>query len=134
LHGVEIYQGKPIFYSVSNFVFQFGLQIGVSDDVMTNEKAMSELENPASNEAVLTTSHFDGGKLQEVRLYPADLGGARRPISQMGIPLTPSPNEAQRILKDLQEYSKPFGTNISIEENVGVIRLGPDGHSIAKGR
>jgi hypothetical protein len=29
---------------------------------------------------------------------------------------TPSPEEAQRILKGLQDYSKPFGTNVSIEE------------------
>ncbi len=134
LHGVEIYKGKPIFYSVSNFVFQFGLQIGTSYDIMANEKAMGELENPVSNEAVLTTSRFDGGKLQEVRIYPVDLGGARRPISQMGIPMTPIPEEAQRILKGMQEYSKPFGTVMSIEDNVGVIRIGPDGHSIAKGR
>jgi len=41
----------------------------------------------------------------------------------MGIPLTPSPGEAQRILKELQEYSRPFGTKISIEDNVGVIHI-----------
>jgi hypothetical protein len=41
----------------------------------------------------------------------------------MGIPLTPSPAEAQRTLKELQEFSQPFGTGISIEDNVGVIRI-----------
>jgi hypothetical protein len=41
----------------------------------------------------------------------------------MGIPLTPSPAEAQRILKELQEYSQPFKTKISIEDNVGVIHI-----------
>lgn len=75
------------------------------------------------NESVLTTTRFEGGKLKEVRLYPVDLGGARRPISRMGIPLTPSPAEAQRILKELQEYSQPFKTKISIEDNVGVIHI-----------
>jgi poly-gamma-glutamate capsule biosynthesis protein CapA/YwtB (metallophosphatase superfamily) len=130
LHGVEIYNGKPIFYGVSNFVFQFGLQFGSGYDIMANEKGMSALENPASQETVLTSSRFEGGKLKEVRLYPVDLGGSRRPISQMGIPLTPSPDEAQRILKELQEYSQPFGTKISIEDNVGVIRVdaGRNGH------
>lgn len=127
LHGVEIYKGKPIFYGVSNFVFQFGLQFGSGYDIMANEKGMSALENPASQETVLTTSHFEGGKLKEVRLYPVDLGGARRPISQMGIPMTASTEEAQRILKGVQDYSKPFGTKISIEDNVGVIRVGADG-------
>jgi poly-gamma-glutamate synthesis protein (capsule biosynthesis protein) len=122
LHGVEIYNGKPIFYGVSNFVFQFGLQFGAGYDIMANEKNMSALENPASQESVLTTTHFENGKLTEVRLYPVDLGGARRTISQMGIPMTPSPAEAQRILKELQDFSRSFGTQIAIEDNVGVIR------------
>jgi poly-gamma-glutamate synthesis protein (capsule biosynthesis protein) len=123
LHGVEIYNGKPIFYGVSNFVFQFGLQFGAGYDIMANEKNMSALENPASQETVLTTTHFENGKLTEVRLYPVDLGGARRTISQMGIPMTPTPAEAQRILKELQDFSKPFNTQIAVEDNVGVIRI-----------
>jgi len=101
---------------------------------MANEKGMSGFENPASQEAILTTSHFENGKLSEVRLYPVDLGGSRRTISRMGIPLTPSPEEAQRILKEMQEFSKPFGTKISIEDNVGVIRIGADGQSTGKGQ
>jgi poly-gamma-glutamate synthesis protein (capsule biosynthesis protein) len=122
LHGVEIYHGKPVFYGVSNFVFQTGLQFGASDDVIANNQ--SAMENPASHDGLLTTSHFDGGRLTEVRLYPADLGGSRRPLSQMGIPATPGPAEAQRILRELQQYSLPYGTKISIEDNVGVIRIG----------
>jgi len=126
---VEIYKGKPIFYDVSNFVFQFGLQFGRGYDILDNERHMSGLENPASEITVLATSHYDHGKLTEVRLYPADLGGARRPISRMGIPLTPPPAEAQAILRDMQQYSRPFGTKIAIENNVGVIRVRNDGQS-----
>jgi poly-gamma-glutamate synthesis protein (capsule biosynthesis protein) len=74
-------------------------------------------------ETVLVTSHYDGGKLVEVRVYPVDLGGIRRPISLMGIPMTPSPEIARRILEEMQTLSRPFGTNIVIENNVGVIRL-----------
>ena len=124
LHGVEIYNGKPIFYGLSNFVFQFGLQVESGYDIMATAKEKVGHENPANQETVLTTTRFEGGKLKEVRLYPVDLGGSRRPLSRMGIPLTPSPEEAQRILKGLQEYSQRFGTKISIEDNVGVIRCG----------
>ena len=127
LHGVEIYKGKPIFYGLSNFVFQFGLQFGSSSDVMANEKGLSLLENPASHESVLATSHFEGGRLVEVRLYPVDLGGARRPISLMGIPMAASPELAVKILEGMREWSKPFGTTISIENNVGVIRISASG-------
>jgi poly-gamma-glutamate synthesis protein (capsule biosynthesis protein) len=131
LRGVEIYKGKPVFYGLSNFVFQFGLQLGPGYDIKANEKNMAALENDASQEAVLATCHFEGGRLAEIRLYPADLGGPRRPVSQMGIPLTPSPQEARRILEALQEYSRAFGTRIAIENNVGVIRVA-DGGSGAK--
>jgi poly-gamma-glutamate synthesis protein (capsule biosynthesis protein) len=127
LSGIEIYKGKPIFYGLSHFVFQFGLQFGSGYDILANERAMSALENDAAQETVLTTSHFEDGKLREVRLYPVDLGGGRRPISQLGIPQTPAPADAQRILKALQEYSRPFATTIAIEGNVGVIRIGTDG-------
>ena len=123
LHGVEIYKGKPIFYGISNFVFQFGLQVESGYDIMATVKEKSGHENPANQESVLTETRFEGGKLKEVRLYPVDLGGSRRPVSRMGIPLVPTPEEAQRILKELQEYSQPFGTKISIEGNVGVIRV-----------
>jgi hypothetical protein len=41
----------------------------------------------------------------------------------MGIPMTPRPEDAQRILRSLQEYSRRFGTAIAVENNVGVIRI-----------
>jgi poly-gamma-glutamate synthesis protein (capsule biosynthesis protein) len=123
LRGVEIYKGKPIFYGLSNFVFQFGLQLGTTEDVMGTERKLAALENPASQETVLATSVFDKGRLKEVRLYPADLGGPRRPISQMGIPQVPSPQDSQRILKAMQAWSAVFGTHVAIEDNVGVIRV-----------
>lgn len=122
LHGVEIYNGKPVFYGTSNFIFQTGLQFGASYDILANNQAA--MENPASHDGLLTTSRFENGRLAEVRLYPVELGGTRRPLSQMGVPTTPTADEAQRILRDLQEYSKPFGTKIAIEDNVGVIRIG----------
>ena len=132
LRGVEIYKDKPIFYDISNFVFQFGLQFGDSYDIIANEARMSADENPASQESVLTTSHFESGKLMEVRLYPVELGGAHRPLSQMGIPLTPDPEQAQRILKEVQEYSQPLGTTVSIEDNVGVIRVSTKAQDASK--
>ena len=126
LRGIEIYHGKPIFYGLSNFVFQFGLQFGEGYDILANEKALSGLEYPDVQDTVLTTSRFEGGQLAEVRLYPVELGGSRRPISRMGIPLAAAPQDAQRILKALQQYSQPFGTKIVIEDNVGVIRVAAD--------
>ncbi len=131
LRGVEIYKDKPVFYGLSNFVFQSGIEVE-PHDVLASAARRPSGDFPATRDALLATSHFDNGRLTEVRLYPADLGGTSRPLSRNGIPATPSPEDAQRILKAVQEYSKPFGTRITIENNIGVIRLGADGQSTGR--
>jgi poly-gamma-glutamate synthesis protein (capsule biosynthesis protein) len=84
----------------------------------------AQSRQPDNQEVLLATSRYEGGKLVEVRLYPADCGiEGTRTVSKAGIPMTPSPEQAQRILKHVQDLSKPFGTTISIEDNVGVIRM-----------
>jgi len=45
--------------------------------------------------------------------------------ARMGIPMTPTPEIAQRILTEMQELSKPFGTKIEIKDNIGIIRVTP---------
>ena len=71
----------------------------------------------------MTASRFEGGKLVEVRLYPADIGRTDRPISKVGNPTGASPEVARRVLEKMQKLSKPFGTRIAIENGVGVIRV-----------
>ena len=122
LRGIEIYKGKPIFYGLSNFIFEYGLQLS-GHDTFENEQRVARLENPATNESVQTTTTFEGGRLKEIRLNPVDLGGPHRPISQVGIPLATDGQDAQRTLKEMQDLSSPLGTTISIENNVGVIRV-----------
>jgi hypothetical protein len=39
----------------------------------------------------------------------------------MNIPMKPSPENAERILRLVQEYSKPFGTEMVIKGGVGYI-------------
>jgi poly-gamma-glutamate capsule biosynthesis protein CapA/YwtB (metallophosphatase superfamily) len=131
LRGVEIYKGKPIFYGVASFVYQESASVYITDP-SRRPPASGELEFPThlpdNKEVLLTTSRYEGGKLVEVRLYPADLGiDGTRTYSKAGLPMTPSPEQAQRILKLLQDVSKPFGTTISIENNVGVIRVAQSG-------
>jgi len=79
---------------------------------------------PINFESLVTETKYDKGQLVEVRLYPTS-GGWDGPISQLGMPKTAPPAMAQKILARVQELSKPFGTTISIENNVGVIRVGP---------
>jgi hypothetical protein len=86
--------------------------------------------HPDELEVLLVTAHYDGGKLTEIRLYPADLGqDGKRPLSRLGFPMMASPEMAQRILNKVQTISKQFGAGTSIENKVGVIRVVPGGVS-----
>src|SRR6266566_1064690 len=122
VRGVEIYKGKPIFYGVASFIQHEGPAIEVTDP--SRPPVAQQSRQPDNKEVLLTTSRYEGGKLVEVRLYPADCGiDGARPVSKAGVTMTPSPEQAQRILKLVQDLSKPFGTTISIEDNVGVIHV-----------
>jgi len=130
IKGVEIYKGKPIFYGLSNFVFQMQIMpapyVNPTRDPgagEVNEVRWAWLQNKVNLEALLTTSHFENGHLTEVRIYPVDLGQNFRVGSQVGIPKSPNSEIANKILKEVQKYSEPFGTKITIEDDVGVIRI-----------
>jgi hypothetical protein len=141
LRGIEIYKGKPIFYGLGQFVRQSDWRMPVRADYEafgttpeTTDLSPAELgllrtagpgyRHRAMYESVIALSQFDGGKLQEVRLYPVDLG-YERPLSKTGYPMLADSEMAQRVLRHLQKVSAPFGTTITIQGNVGVIRVAP---------
>jgi poly-gamma-glutamate synthesis protein (capsule biosynthesis protein) len=74
-------------------------------------------------EALMVTARFESGRLIEARLHPADIGIEHRPTSKAGNPTTPAPEIARTILEKVQRLSKPFGTTMTIENGVGVIRV-----------
>ena len=133
IRGVEIYKGKPIFYGLSNFCFYMNSPIGSDQangagDLTRAERSQANvdrlgLSHQDNMEALLAATRFENGKLAEVRIYPADVGKGYRPVSKIGIPLTPAPEVAREILEKVQRLSRPFGTNMTIENGVGVIRV-----------
>jgi poly-gamma-glutamate synthesis protein (capsule biosynthesis protein) len=137
LRGIEIYNGKPIFYSLGDFVFQLDLLQPVAMDLyerfnMDPAKATDADFNAMWNartftgehwyQSVVAVSRFDQGRVSEIRLYPVDLNYASRGADR-GVPRAASPPVARKILEQLQRLSKPYGTTIAIEQNVGVIRV-----------
>jgi poly-gamma-glutamate capsule biosynthesis protein CapA/YwtB (metallophosphatase superfamily) len=137
LRGIEIYKGKPIFYSLGNFIFGVEQQrpvplemyeaLGQDAEKLSNADldgifVKKYLNNALWYESVVAESRFDGGRLSEVRLYPIELGFATR-NEMRGLPRIAPPAVAQQILLRLQKLSEPFHTEIKIENNVGVIRV-----------
>jgi hypothetical protein len=152
IKGVEIYKGKPIFYGVSNFIFQSGLMplgkgalpgttrpaappetasaqstsaVPTTDAIVGEHETQGFWQLLPNLEGLLSWSHYVDGKLTEVRIYPVDLGQTYRPTDQVGIPRKPSPAVAKKILDELVEYSKPFGTKITVENGVAIIHIAP---------
>jgi len=138
LRGIEIYKGRPVLYGMGAFFInadikalqETALQLypdatGHAPPPKPPERSVRAGGNPASwYDGMVAITDFDGGKAGTVRLYPLDLGNTYD-RSRRGIPHLADPANAGRILKDLQNDSKPFGTEIAIEGSVGVIRISP---------
>jgi poly-gamma-glutamate synthesis protein (capsule biosynthesis protein) len=115
LGGIEIYHGKPIFYSLGSLFFPFG-------NLRTFKTAAGEtLSFPdESFESIIPVTTYRKGNIGEIRLYPIAIERTAGPT--LGFPHRAPADQAIRILKRMQTLSAPFGTVISIEGEVGVIR------------
>ncbi|HSM61195.1 MAG TPA: CapA family protein [Longimicrobiales bacterium] len=141
LRGIEIYKGKPIFYSLGDFLFQnetVELQpwenyrsTGLGNDALPGKFYDARIEQGGGSfparaeiwEAVVAVPVFQAGQLTRVDLHPITLGfGLPRP--QRGRPLAAKGELARKIIEDLRDLSAPLGTEISFENGIGVIRVG----------
>jgi poly-gamma-glutamate capsule biosynthesis protein CapA/YwtB (metallophosphatase superfamily) len=138
--GVEIYQGKPIFYSVGNFVFQnetvgffpadayerfdLDLRATPSDflDARTSGGKKGHPSDPAYWENMFAVCHFDKKKLKEIKILPIDQGFGR-PRPQRGRPLLAEGEVASRVIERVTRLSRRYGTKISNRDGVGIIEL-----------
>lgn len=136
LRGIEIYKGRPIFYSLGDFIFQvdiiqpiepdiydqYGLDPRTSSSVDVSEKE-DELDfaNPNMYQSVVAVLTFGRQGVSEIKLIPIDLHQDER-LADRGVPTLASPAMAHTILERLQILSRPFGTDIKIVGNVGIIR------------
>jgi poly-gamma-glutamate capsule biosynthesis protein CapA/YwtB (metallophosphatase superfamily) len=139
LHGVEIYKGKPIFYGLASFFFEMELgHVTNPDNLEEINLDMTPLTYPEYVrsrfpgfprdwfDSVVAVSEFRGGQVREIRLYPLTLTRDRGPIPHpQGMPKPATGDDARRILAELERDSAPFGTKITIENNVGIIKVPP---------
>ncbi len=143
LRGVEIYRGKPIFYSLGDFIFQNEtllrlpsenyepLNLGATAHVNDFNDARYDFDKsgfPADRmiwEAAVAVPRFRGDQLVELALHPITLGfGQARSVR--GRPLFAEGALGQKILDDLVRLSAPMGTKITIRNGVGYVSLGTE--------
>lgn len=138
IRPIEIYNGKPIFYSIGDFILQNETMKFVPDGMylkqgMTGNENMCDMYDKRSDggkkglyytrkmfEAIVPFWEVKDGKLTEITLMPIDLGFGE-PRSTGGLP---RPAFDKGIIERLAEMSKPYGTEITIDENgFGKVKL-----------
>ena len=140
LRGIEIYKGKPIFYSLGNFIQQleqvgrepaefyerYGLDpdatFQVAWDAFTENDTRGFAPEAVFWESIVARFSYDKGILSEVELHPITLGfGKTR--AQRGIPLLAEGKLAKKIIDDMIRLSEPYGTQIEFKNGIGIIKL-----------
>jgi len=148
MRGIEIRDGKPIFYSLGDFIFQNETVYKMpaefyerykldpysgtpSDAYDTRQDAPPRPGWPASKWftrdrkywiSVVPFMEFKGDKLSSLKLYPVELG-QDKPRSQRGRPMFVGEEEGAEIVGIMAKLSDPYGTEISIEKGVGTVKL-----------
>ncbi len=144
LRGIEIYKGKPIFYGMGEFYYQWqhmdaslmsGLVVAGRDAgrQRRGQPGVGRRGGRSTSRAWWPRAATTRGSSSRVRLYPTS-GAWDGPVSQLGLPRLAPPAMAQKILARVQALSKPFGTTIAIENNVGIIRIDQSRTTASAGR
>ncbi len=138
LRPIEIYKGKPIFYSLGDFVFHevnlpFAPEEYFEAKGLTSDASMHEIINqytgnftrglqvqPVMFEAVIPRWETENGVVTKLELFPIELG-FDLPKSRNGLP---APAKDDSILRRLAEMSEPYGTKMRIENGVATVELG----------
>jgi poly-gamma-glutamate synthesis protein (capsule biosynthesis protein) len=140
LRGIEIYEGKPIFYSLADFIFQnetlqrlpednyeayrLGEDKGLQDfnDARYDMDRIGFPATPEIWESVIAMPVFLGAELVELKLHPISLGFGK-PRQVRGRPMLAGGELSKKIIADVERLSKPFGTEVDFVDGIGVVRL-----------
>jgi poly-gamma-glutamate synthesis protein (capsule biosynthesis protein) len=119
LRGIEIYKGKPIFYSLGDFIYQYRTPQKIPVDLIHQRD--SEIERPPNvsvldrrdprqvMETVLVRMTMNGTTLRRIELVPVTIDD-EGPL--FGVPRLASAKRGKEILELLQRLSAPYGTKI----------------------
>ena len=137
LRPLEIYKGRPVFYSLGNFLFQdvagyqpedmyekYGLTSDTSIielyDAQTGNNTKGLLSSRYTLEAVIPYIEIEDDKVTKIELFPISLGSGGESW-QAGLP---RPGFGLGILERYQKMSAPYGTEIVIrEDGIGEVKL-----------
>ena len=119
LRGIEIYKGKPIFYSLSDFIYQYRTPDRIPVDLIhqrdlemprpTNVSVWDRRDSREVMEGLLVRMTFNQDKLRRIQLIPIAIDD-EGPL--YGVPHLVSDARAKAMLQLMQRLSAPYGTKI----------------------
>jgi poly-gamma-glutamate synthesis protein (capsule biosynthesis protein) len=140
LRGMEIYQGRPIFYSLGNFIGQnelvprlpadsyerFRADPSLTPGMVYRQRTKNDEGGFPSDrrywETVVPFCSFENGRLTGMEIIPVSLGlGEAR--HRRGRPRLAGGEEGRRILERFAALSAPFGTALSIQGDHATLDL-----------
>ncbi len=137
LRPMEIYKGKPIFYSLGDFMLQleniecapedYYIKQGMTSDTnlyqlfkkRTHNFTKSLQSQKVMLEAVIPYFEFDGEKLVSLEFMPIELGHGMK-HSQVGLPRF---DKSGDIINRFAEMCKGYGIQMKIENGIGKVAL-----------
>ena len=144
LRGIEIYKGKPIFYSLGNFIFEnetmlyqpaesydsLGLPSSATiadffDARSSNDTHGFPAQKSVWESAIAEVSFHKDHTLKQITLTPISLG-YKEPRSERGRPRLASSEQSKSTIDTLATLSEPFGTAVVWSNGEGVISGGPN--------
>jgi Bacterial capsule synthesis protein PGA_cap len=138
--GIELYRGRPIFYSLGSLVlenetvpvfpaeayarFDLGADATPADflDARTSGGKKGHVAHAPFWENIAVSCRFASGKLASIALHPLDQGFAR-PRPQRGRPVLADAAMAERIIARVARLSQPYGTAVANRDGVGVVKV-----------
>jgi poly-gamma-glutamate synthesis protein (capsule biosynthesis protein) len=143
LRGVELHNGKPILYSLGDFIFENDLvsfqpadnyeKAGLTSDHLISDFYSARSNNDTGRYSVdrrywqtaIAEAVFSqgGNKLKALRLHPVSLNWYDSKRSTRGQPAPASPKESDEIFADIRKNSAPFGTKFDYHNGLITVVL-----------
>lgn len=134
--AIEIYRGKPIFYSIANFIFQvdrmeyvpldYYEKFGISPDKTIQEAEAIRSQNGTRGletedkyyKGLMPLLEFEGGSLKKVSIKPIELGFYAEDKVYKGMPHEADEATTRAVFETLQDLSEEYGTRLRLEDGL----------------
>lgn len=138
--GIEVYKGKPIFYSCGNLIFQnesvsriprealarFNLPEDAPPEAFQEARTNNGRKGFPSHErfweSYIATCQYHGNFLERIEIHPIELGH-EMPRGERGRPRLARGTQASKILDWIDNMSRQYGTKMNHQEVVAKLSL-----------